>query len=322
MTQKAPGKNFRTGMSLFEIVELFPDDAAAERWFTETRWPDGPHCPYCGSTDILSGAAHKTMPYRCRERECRKRFSVRTATFMEASNIGYRKWAIAFYLFATSLKGVSSMKLHRDLKITQKSAWFMAHRIREAWQKHDGPFDGPVEVDETFVGGREKNKHARKKQRLGRGGIGKTIVAGAKDRATNRITAETIPDTTRLTLSNYVAAHVAPDAMVYTDEAAGYSGLPHHESVVHGRGEFVNGDCHTQGIEGFWSLFKRGYHGTYHKMSPKHMNRYVNEFTGRHNDRNSDTIDMMKHTTQGMVGKRLRYSDLIADNGLSSGARS
>ena len=157
MAHKAPGKHYREGISLIEIIEMFPDDASAGAWFTEIRWPEGPHCPYCGSVDILSGASHKTMPYRCREKECRKRFSVRTRSAMEASNIPYRKWAVAFYLFATNLKGVSSMKLHRDLKITQKSAWFMAHRIRESWQDRGSMFSGPVEADETFIGGKRHN---------------------------------------------------------------------------------------------------------------------------------------------------------------------
>ena len=196
MAHSAPGKHFRKTISLMEIMELFPDDAAAEQWFTEIRWPEGPHCPYCGSIDVLSGAAHKTMPYRCREKECRKRFSVRTKSAMEASNIGYRKWAIAFYLFATNLKGVSSMKLHNDLKITQKSAWFMAHRIREACQEQGTMFAGPVEADETFMGGRRKNKP--KDQRRGpkrTGTVDKTVVAGVRDRATNRVSAAVVPDT-------------------------------------------------------------------------------------------------------------------------------
>ena len=316
---KAPGRQYRKGMSLVEIVALFPDDAAAERWFVKTRWPKGPHCPHCGSDDILEGAAHKTMPLRCRR--CRKRFSVRTKTAMEASNIGYQKWAIAFFLFATNLKGISSMKLHRDLGISQKSAWFMAHRIREAMASRDKPFGGPVEADETYIGGLEKNKHAKKKQRLGRGGIGKTIVAGARDRPTKHISAAVVPDTTRLTLSNFIASRIKPDAMVYSDESSAYSGLPHHESVVHGRGQYVDGDCHVNGMESFWALFKRGFRGTYHKMSPKHVHRYVTEFSGRLNDRDSDTIDMMRHMVHGMVGKRLSHRDLIADNGLPSGAR-
>ena len=159
MAHKAPGKHYREGMSLIELMEMFPDDASAEAWFTEIRWPDGLHCPHCGSVDVLTGASHKTMPYRCREKECRKRFSVRTKSAMEASNIPYRKWAIAFYLFATNLKGVSSMKLHRDLKITQKSAWFMAHRIREAWQDGGSMFSGPVEADETIIGGKHDGLH-------------------------------------------------------------------------------------------------------------------------------------------------------------------
>ena len=119
---KAPGKHYREGISLAELFQMFPDDKVAEAWFTRERWPDGPHCPHCGTTNVQSGAAHKTMPYRCRASECGKRFSVRTESVMDSSNLGYQKWAIAIYLATTSLKGISSMKLHRDLNVTQKTA--------------------------------------------------------------------------------------------------------------------------------------------------------------------------------------------------------
>ncbi len=145
MAHKAPGKHHREGISLIKLSKMFPDDATAEKWFAKTRWPEGPHCPHCGPVNVHAGEAHKTMPYRCRERECRKRFSVRTGTCMEASNLGFQIWAIAVYLMSTSLKGVSSMKLHRDLGITQKSAWHLAMRLRKALED-DGanlPFAGP-----------------------------------------------------------------------------------------------------------------------------------------------------------------------------------
>ena len=247
MAHKASGKHFRQGMSLMEIMQLFPDDEAAECWFTEIRWPDGPHCPYCGSVNVLTGASHKTMPYRCREKECRKRFSVRTKSAMEASNIGYQKWAIAFYLFATNLKGVSSMKLHRDLRITQKSAWFMAHRIREACQDRGTMFAGPVEADETFMGGRRKNKPKDQRREPKRTGIvGKTVVAGVRDRATNRVSAAVVPDTKAETLQPFVEDRTAPTAKVYTDEHPSYRRLRRdHEAVDHRAGEYVRDDVHT-----------------------------------------------------------------------------
>ena len=163
MAHKAPGKHYRKGATLADIFKMFPDDATAESWFVESRWPDDPICPYCGSDNVKSGTAHKTMPYRCREKECAKRFSVRTRTLMDSSNIGYQKWAVAILLMTTNLKGLSSMKLHRDLGVTQKSAWFMAHRIRQAMSENGSLFAGPVEADETFVGGLEGNKHGNKK---------------------------------------------------------------------------------------------------------------------------------------------------------------
>lgn len=308
---KGPGKHYRRGLTLAELFRRFPDDATAEAWFVEERWGGEPHCPHCGHTSVQSGAKHKTMPFRCRG--CRKRFSVRTGTTMEASKLGYQTWAVALYLLTTSLKGVSSMKLHRDLGIRQASAWHLAHRIRASWKAEAERFGGPVEADETYMGGREKNKHARDQLRAGRGTVGKVPVAGVKDRDTGRISAAVVPDTTRATLQGFVRERIAPDAMVYTDEATAYRGLPHHETVRHSVSEWVNGQAHTNGLESFWALMKRGYHGTYHKISPKHLDRYVGEFAGRANDRSRDTIDQMAAMVRGMDGKRLSYRDLVQD---------
>ena len=220
MADEAPGKHFRKGMSLIEVLRMFPDDATAEVWFVKVRWPHGPACPYCGSVSVLSGAKHKTMPYRCREKECRKRFSVRTGTVMQSSNLGYQTWAMAIYLCLTSLKGVSSMKLHRDLNITQKSAWHLAHRLRKALKSRGGMFSGPVEVDETYMGGRRaKMPKAKREQLTGRGAVGKTAIVGARDRASNQVRARVVEGTDKPNVHGFAAAHTAPDATVYTDDA-------------------------------------------------------------------------------------------------------
>ena len=311
MSKSGPGKAHRVGVDIIQLFDMFPDEESAHDWFEGLRWPDNERvCPRCDSTRTSPTPNRKPMPYWCSD--CRSYFSVKVGTIMESSNLPLRKWVIALYLLSTNLKGVSSMKLHRDLGITQKTAWFMAQKIRECWLEDQSPLSGEVEVDETFIGGRRRNKHGNKKGEGEYGIAGKAVVVGARQRG-GTVRAEHVDSTNKDDLQDFVSRNVASGSKVYTDEHPSYRGMPdvEHEAVRHSVGEYVQGQAHTNGVESFWAMLKRGYMGTYHKMSFKHLHRYVKEFAGRANVRDFDTLTQMAILTYGMVGKRLKYNELI-----------
>ena len=315
-----PGRSHRQGLSWPQFFARFPDDAAAESWLAAVRWgsADQPsYCPLCGSTgdshSLRPTPAGKPLPYWCGA--CRRHFSVKSGSVMHRSRLGLQQWVLALYLLTTSLKGVSSIRLHRDLAITQKSAWFLAHRLRAAFAEiacAPPPFTGPVEVDETYVGGKRKNMYAAKRKQLtGRGAVGKAAVVGLRDRRTGQVVIQHVASPNRQTLHSFIADHAAASATVYTDDGAAYHKLPFpHEVVNHSAGEYVREQAHINGIESFWAVLKRAYNGTFHHFSHDHLDHYVAEFAGRHNLRDLDTLDQMALLARGMFACRLTYREL------------
>jgi len=300
-------------LSTFEFFQKFPNEETARKFFEARRWGDEPVCGHCGSVSVTECKNHKPMPYRCRN--CRSHFSVRTGTVLAESRLPLQKWLLAIYMLTSARKGIPSTQMARELGVTQKTAWFLAQRIRETWMqgRDSGDMGNHTQVDETYVGGKAANKHKGEKTDKKRGTVGKVAVMGMRDEH-GHVRAKPVGNTKRATVHSFVAENAPFGGTVVTDQFAAYLGLHHlgyhHIRINHAAGQFIKDMAHTNGIESFWSLLKRGYIGIYHYMSAKHLHRYVNEYSFRHNTAKSGTTVFINMTIDRMVNKRLTYKGL------------
>ncbi len=300
----------KSTISTFELFELFPDQETARVYLEGRLWPNGPRCPVCGLGERITERAGGF--YRCNQ--CKEDFTVRTGTIFERSHVPLHKWLYAMYLLVTARKGISSMQLAKEIGITQKSAWFVLHRLREACGPKLEKLRGIIEIDETYIGGLEENKHDTKKLHAGGGPVYKTPVFGMRERG-GRTVAGVMDEVTMRTVKSAIARYIESGSMLHTDEAAVYNDLPEfgHKTVNHSAKEYVRGDVTTNGIESVFAVLKRGLTGVYHHASPKHLDRYIDEFAFRLNEGNvkNHTLTRLDSFVDGVVGKRLTYKGLI-----------
>ena len=300
--------------SLLQVLDYFKDEQTCINYLAEKRWGDTPSCPHCGNV----GAYVTNRGFKCKAKECHKKFTVTSGTILENTKISLRLWFATIYLATAHKKGIFSHQLSRDLNITQKTAWFLLHRVREMF-KEDAleMLTGTIEVDETFVGGKNKNRHEKKKiaGSQGRSSADKTAVVGLLQR-NGKVLTQVVEDTEKDTLQHIIYSNVHQSATVITDAYNSYKGLSalyNHMSVKHTEGNYITeGDKHTNNIEGFWSGLKRGIVGIYHYVSPKHLQRYCHEFGYRYNTRKVADVVRFDDAIQSVNGKRLTYAKLIS----------
>ena len=320
---KAPGRHSRKSIDVFEASEMFSTESKAEEWFIQTRCNGDVRCPKCNSDNIRrNDKVRMSMRFFCRP--CRRYFSVKSGTVMHDSKLPLRKWGwILYENSSTNLKGISAMKMHRSIRISYKSAWSVGHKVR-AYMVGGIPekFNGPVQVDEAFIGGKAKNMSASRWKKLkgmgllGGGSNSKVPVIGMRDDETGMVRATTLPSVQRSTVQPFIEKHTHEDTVVFSDEARYYNGLNRpHGRVNHKKRTYVDGEITTNGIESLWSTIKKAISATYHNVSPKHVDRYVDEFVGRHNTRPLDTIDQMTEIVRNMEGRRLTVKELTAWTG-------